>query len=414
MRNIIRIFIAVILLFLVEYYFAKKVSKAIKNVFPKLSEKTKKAVLTVFFVWINLYPLFLIIDWSYAAISNSYVWVPQNFFFDYFLIYPFWTGLFIVVQSDLFFLIIDIFRIFLFPFWKKYRLKILSYETKAVIFITLFFLFYVPLRMIHDEYSVSIRIVEYKKKDLPEALNNFKITFISDVQADRYTDKARLTNYINKVNSTHPDLVLMGGDVITSTPNYINEAAEYISKIKSKYGIYSCVGDHDNWAYHNDYSRSLSEVETALKNRGIEMVDNGKRYVGVDSSKIEITFITNTYVERIPINQLDSLAQLKHKYALKIFLAHQPREFLVNAAVKYNYDLYLAGHTHGGQITFLFPFKYLSPTLIETPYVRGDFHFTKEDGEKLLLVVTRGLGMSLAPVRYNSTPEITVIIIEKG
>lgn len=414
MRNIIWIFIAAALLFLVEFYFAKKVSKAVRNVFPNFPAKKRKVVLAFFFVWINLYPLFLIFDWSYAAISNTYVWVPQNFFFDYFLIYPFWTGLFIVVQSDLFFLIIDIFRLILFPFWKKYKRKILSYETKSIMFITIFFMFYVPLRMIHDEYAVSIRIVEYKKKDLPEALNNFKITFISDVQADRYTDKARLTNYIDKVNSTHPDLVLMGGDVITSTPNYINEAAEYISKIKSKYGIYSCVGDHDNWAYHNNYLRSLNEVETALKKQGIEMVDNGKRYIDVDSSKIEITFITNTYVERIPTEQLDSLAQLKHKYALKIFLAHQPREFLVKAAKEHNYDLYLAGHTHGGQITFLFPFKNLSPTLIETPYVRGDFPFTKENGEKLLLVVTRGLGMSLAPVRYNSTPEITVIIIEKG
>ena len=414
MRNITRIFIAAVLLFLVEFYFSKKVSKAIKNLFPKLPEKKKKAALTIFLVWINLYPLFLIIDWSYAAISNTYVWVPQNFFFDYFLIYPFWAGLFIVVQSDLLFLIIDILRLFLFPLWKKQKQKLLSYETKAVMFIVIFFLFYVPLRMIHDEYTVSIRIVEYKKKDLPEALNNFRLTFISDVQADRYTDKARLTKYINKVNSTHPDLVLVGGDVITSTPDYINEAAEYIGKIKSKYGIYSCVGDHDNWAYHNEYSRSLNEVESALKYHGIEMVDNGKRYINVDGSEIEITFVTNTYVERIPVNQLDSLADLKHKYALKIFLAHQPREFLVKAALKYNYDLYLAGHTHGGQITFLFPFKNLSPTLIETPYVRGDFHFTKENGEKLLMIVTRGLGMSIAPVRYNSTPEITVVIIEKG
>ena len=414
MRYIIRIFIAAALLFLVEYYFKKKVSKAIKNLFPEFPGKKRKILLTIFLVWINLYPLFLIFDWSYAAISKTYVWVPQNFFFDYFLIYPFWAGLFIVVQSDLFFLIIDIFRILLFPLWKRYKQKILSYETKAILFITVFFLLYVPLRIIHDEYTVSIRIVEYKKKDLPEALNNFKLTFISDVQADRYTDKARLTNYINKVNSTHPDLVLVGGDVITSTPDYINEAAEYIGKIKSKYGIYSCVGDHDNWAYHNEYSRSLNEVETALKSHGIEMVDNGKRYLNVDTAKIEITFVTNTYVERIPVVQLDSLAILKHRYALKIFLAHQPREFLAEAASRYNYDLYLAGHTHGGQITFLFPFKNLSPTLIETPYVRGDFHFTKKDGEKMLMVVTRGLGMSIAPVRYNSTPEITVIIIEKG
>ena len=409
MRNIILIFIAAALLFLVELYFIKKVSKAIRKTLPKFSEQKRKTILTIFLIWINLYPLFLIFDWGYAAISQTYVWVPQNFFFDYFLIYPFWTGLLLVVQSDLFFVIIDVLKFLLIPIRKKYKQKIQSVEAKVILFISVFFFFYIPIRIIHDYNAVSIRIVEYKKKDLPEALNNFRIAFISDVQADRYTDKSRLTNYINKVNSTHPDLVLTGGDVITSTPDYINEAAEYIGKIKSKYGIYSCVGDHDNWAYHNDYSRSLNEVEAALKNHNIDMINNGKRHIKVDTAVIEITFVTNTYVERIPVNILDSLANLNKNYGLKIFLAHQPREFLAQAAFKYNYDLYLAGHTHGGQITFLFPFKNLSPTLIETPYVRGDFHFGK-----MLMIVTRGLGMSLAPVRYNSTPEITVIIISRG
>jgi predicted MPP superfamily phosphohydrolase len=409
MRNIILIFVAAILLFLAEFYFTKKVSKALKNTFPRFSEQKRKTILTIFLIWINLYPLFLIFDWSYAAISQTYVWVPQNFFFDYFLIYPFWTGLLLVVQSDLFFVMIDVLRFLIFPVWKKHKQKLLSIEGKVISFIAVFFLLYVPLRIIHDYNAVSIRIVEYKKKNLPEALNNFRITFISDIQADRYTDRSRLTNYINRVNSTHPDLVLMGGDVITSTPDYINEAAEYIGKIKSKYGIYSCVGDHDNWAYHNDYKKSLNEVETALKKHDIVMINNGKRYIKVDTATIEITFVTNTYVERIPAKQLDSLANLKKNYGLKIFLAHQPRGFLAEAALKYNYDLYLAGHTHGGQITFLFPFKNLSPTLIETPYVRGDFHLGK-----MLMIVTRGLGMSIAPVRYNSTPEITVIIISGG
>ncbi len=196
MRNITRILIAAVLLFLVEYYFTKKISKAITNVFPNFPGQKRKTILTIFLVWINLYPLFLISDWSYAAISNSYVWVPQNFFFDYFLIYPFWTGLFLVVQSDLFFLIFDVVRFLMFPFRKKYKQKLLSLETKAILFITVFFSLYIPIRIIHDEYSVSIRIVEYKKEGLPEALNNFRLTFISDVQADRYTDKERLTKYI--------------------------------------------------------------------------------------------------------------------------------------------------------------------------------------------------------------------------
>jgi uncharacterized protein len=408
MRNIIRILIAAALIFLVEYYFTKKISKAIKNLFPRFPDKNRKLILKIFLTWINLYPLFLIFDWGYAAIFDSYVWVPQNFFFDYVLIYPFWGGLLLVTQCDLFFLIIDVLRLMIFSLWKKYRSKLLPIETKIIILIAVFFLLYIPARIIHDRNAISIRIVEYKKEDLPEALNNFRLILISDIHADRYTDKNRLRTFVNKVNSTNPDLVLVGGDFISNTPNYINVSAEYIGKIKSRCGIYSCVGDHDNWAYHDDYVKSLNAVGSALEKHNIKMIDNGRDSVNVNGAEIEITFATYTYVKRISTNELDSLANLKRKYDLKILLAHQPRPLLLDAALKYNYDLFLAGHTHGGQITFLFPFKNLSPTLIETPYVRGNFHFGN-----LLMVVTRGLGMSIAPLRYNSTPEITLIIISK-
>ena len=200
----------------------------------------------------------------------------------------------------------------------------------------------------------------------------------------------------------------MAGDMITSTPNFIELSANQLSRIHSKYGVYTCVGDHDNWAYRGDYDRSLREVTQALSKSGIPMIDNDKLVLGIDSSNVEVTFITNTYVERANSKILDSLTNNNNKADLKIFLTHQPRELLINKAVEMNYDLYLCGHTHGGQITFLFPFYNLSPTLAETTYMRGDFWF----GD-MLMIVTRGLGMSLAPVRFNSTPEITVITLSK-
>jgi predicted MPP superfamily phosphohydrolase len=46
--------------------------------------------------------------------------------------------------------------------------------------------------------------------------------------------------------------------------------------------------------------------------------------------------------------------------------------------------------------------------MLETSYIRGDFWFNN-----MLMIVSRGLGMSLAPVRYNSTPEITLINLAK-
>ena len=407
MRYLVLIIVGIILLVLIETYFVKKVKKSLKKSFKGISNKKTKRWQTLLLLVTNIYPAFLIFNWLFSDLTKSPAYVPQNSFFDYFIIYPFWFIILLFVQCDLFFLIVDSIKFILYPFWKNQKERIHSVEAKIILALVAIFIIYVPSRIIYDYNKISIRIVEYKKKGLPTALNNFKIALISDLQADRYTDQRRLSNYISKVNSTHPDLVLMGGDVITSTPDYIDEAADYIGKIKSKYGIYSCVGDHDNWAYRNDYKRSLTEVEDALDKKNVEMLDDTEKKINIGKSKIGITFITNTYVGQVPRKTLDSLTSKSNSVDLKILLVHQPRKFVIAEGVKKNYDLILAGHTHGGQVTFLFPFINLSPTLIETPYVRGDFHFGNT-----LLIVTRGLGMSLAPVRYNSTPEITLIVLE--
>jgi predicted MPP superfamily phosphohydrolase len=91
-----------------------------------------------------------------------------------------------------------------------------------------FFIIYIPVRVIYDYNAVSVRTVEFKKDSLPNALNNFKIAFISDIQADHYTDEGRLGNFINKVNELDPDLVLIAGDLITTGPKYIELSAKEV------------------------------------------------------------------------------------------------------------------------------------------------------------------------------------------
>ena len=137
------------------------------------------------------------------------------------------------------------------------------------------------------------------------------------------------------------------------------------------------------------------------------MPDNELRYIQIDSSRIGIAFVTHNYVTEISETTLRNLAS-SNGAEFKIFLTHQPQEFLINSAVKNNYDLFLAGHTHGGQITLVFPFIQLTPTLVETRFIKGDFYFNK-----MLAVICGGLGMSLAPVRYNSTPEIVIITLTR-
>ncbi len=403
----IKVVIVLLLVLLLEYYFVKKVVGSIKVLFPSVSLKkikiSKWFVLTI----INIYPVISIFSWLYYYFTNSGFFAPpENFFFDYFILYPFWFGTMLIVQATLFFVLLEIIGLFLIPFVEKVkRIKIKSILYFIIFAVTVI---YVPIRILYDYNSVEIREVVYKKDNLPNSLENFKIAFVSDIQADRFTGETRLSNYINKLNSTNPDLVLMAGDMITSTPDFIELSANQLSKIKSKHGVYTCVGDHDNWAYRGDYDRSLSEVTSALNSVNIPMIDNNKLVLGIDSSNIEVTFVTNTYVEKASNEMLDSLTKNTNRADLRIFLTHQPRKFLIEKAIEKNYDLYLCGHTHGGQVTFLFPFLNLSPTLAETTYMRGDFWF----GD-MLMIVTRGLGMSLAPVRFNSTPEITLITLSK-
>lgn len=404
---IVRVLIGLVILFLLEYYFTRKLNRVFKTLFPNYDTKKKKIILYSFLVMLNLYPAILIFNAIYAAITKQSVSFPQNIYADYLLLYPFWVLIILILQVSVLFLFIDLVKLIFYPIYKKHKEKFYPLQVKLFLALVLFFVFYIPARMIYDYNAVDVRHVDFIKKNLPSELSGFKIAFISDVQADRYTDEKRLSKYVNKINEASPDLVLIAGDVITSTPDFIETAAKYLGKIKSKYGTHSCVGDHDNWAYRKDYVRSLREVEAALSKYSVSMVDNQIIYLGVDSSRIGITFITNTYVSDISETTLRNITS-SNMADFKIFLTHQPQQFLINSAIKNQYDLFLAGHTHGGQITLLFPFIQLTPTLVETKYVKGDFYFNN-----MLAVVCGGLGMSLAPVRYNSTPEIVIVTLKE-
>jgi predicted MPP superfamily phosphohydrolase len=400
-----RILLIIILLVLIELYFYKKLKKSLLGIFPSVVLSKLRRIVLIIYSFANLYPLIILAYWINNLINGGRGRMPESVLSDIITIL-FWVPLLIMLQAALFFIITDVLKLFILPLYKRYKTKILAWEARLLFVIITFCVLYVPARIIYDFNAVEINTTGLVKKNLPLQLDNLKIVFISDIQADRYTGRDRLQNYISKVNALNPDLVLIAGDIITGTPDYISLAAEYVGKIKSKYGVYSCVGDHDNWAYREDTRRSIREITDALAKYDVKMINNGQQLINVNGAEVKITFITNTYAESVNPGMLNGLAANNNTKGLKIFLTHQPRPHLIEAAAQHHFDLFLAGHTHGGQITLLFPFYSLSPTLLETRYVKGTFYIGN-----MMMVVTRGLGMSIVPIRLNSTPEITVINI---
>ena len=165
---IISVLIAVVFLFLIQFYFARKIKVSIKTLFPNFPDKKRKIIVSVFLLLLNVYPVLLIINSVYAAITKQSIVFPQNVLADYLILYPFWIFFIIIVQTCLFFLIIDLFKLLLFPLYKKYKEKLYSLQAKLFLAVIAFFIIYVPARVIYDYHKVNIRSVEIKQDNLPK------------------------------------------------------------------------------------------------------------------------------------------------------------------------------------------------------------------------------------------------------
>ncbi|HSF23722.1 MAG TPA: metallophosphoesterase, partial [Blastocatellia bacterium] len=92
--------------------------------------------------------------------------------------------------------------------------------------------------------------------------------------------------------------------------------------------------------------------------------------------------------------------------SLSILLTHQPSTWLVRLAADREFDMFLGGHTHGGQIVFPLPGFLLTGSSFETDYVTG-FHRVGS----MLVSINNGLGLTLAPIRYHAPAEVTLIVL---
>ena len=164
----VKVILVLISVFVLEFYFVKRVLKSIRFLFPQISETKIKISKWFLLILINTYPILAIISWISVYLTNSgYFAPPENFFFDYFILYPFWIGTMLIVQATLFFILFEILFLLLIPLVneKNKRIKI-----KSIVFFLVFgaTLIYVPIRTIYDYNSVEIRETLYKKIIYPK------------------------------------------------------------------------------------------------------------------------------------------------------------------------------------------------------------------------------------------------------
>jgi hypothetical protein len=213
---------------------------------------------------------------------------------------------------------------------------------------------------------------------------------------------------VSAVNQAEPDLILIAGDMITREARYIEPAAVQAGRLRARHGVLAAFGDHENFAYV-DQERSRREVQDAMARHGVPMIDNQVVKLEIGGATLAVIVATHNYINRIGRDTARQLLDQARGADFTILVAHQGSGELLAEAERGGVDLFLAGHTHGGQIRFWLPFADLTPARLETPYLEGAFQL----GD-MTLVVTSGLGMSVVPFRYRSPASVDLIRLRRG
>ncbi|MEL7832508.1 metallophosphoesterase [Fodinibius sp. Rm-B-1B1-1] len=357
------------------------------------SHRIKRAAFPLVLLSFYTYPVAAVIDY-YLTGSIDLLDYPQP------LAYWFWLGLVFVFQLVTWVLITDLIKVISDVFSGNKNIVSQRYPQILVALLAGVFLFTSQKTYLHTT-QVKAEHISIPIENLPASLEGFKIAHITDIQGDEYTGRDEIQNYIDKLSVQQPDLIIFTGDLISYGTDFIEMSAQELGKAKATYSTIGVVGDHDYWA-------GLNNVEPALKKQDIPLLQNQNLTISIDSAtKITVTGVTEVYSKSSNPDTVDSLAASSPNSALKIFASHQVKDHLIDAAKQHNYNLMLAGHTHGGQIHVPFFGMNFSASEEETKYVQGLYH---EQG--IPINVNNGLGFTLAPIRYEAPPNISVITLE--
>lgn len=384
-------------LLVVYLYIGRKIARALVDLKGWTKSRSRWTVALVILI-LNAFPVaFLLAYWAIGR-EAARLFTGANLALDLLLVYPFWFSLVIAAQSFVIFLAVDLLNFIPLRLSKVWKERWGTFRPRFVLGVLGFMAVYSSVVIVKDTWTVRIseRAVPVKQADL----DGLRLVLITDVQGDARTTMDRLRDYVRDVNALKPDVVLFAGDLVTSGLDYIDSSANVLGELKPRIAKIAAMGDHD-------YFSDRLMVRDGLLRNGFLVLEDSSHSIPVGSASIAVTGVTETYRQRIS-DESFALASSNANGSYKILLIHQPAERIAEKAVQKGYDMFLAGHTHGGGVAIGIPGIYtFAPANLESRYVSGFYQL----GD-MLICVSNGIGMTLAPIRFHAPSEITLLTLE--
>ncbi len=282
--------------------------------------------------------------------------------------------------------------------WKKrnkFRKRIIAFLVVVLFFVGLWFnAFFIEPNLLRVRYEVIA------SEKIPDDLNNFTILFFSDLHYGKFVGNNRVKKVVNEINDIGANAVIFLGDLYDESSfenmsiDAPNELLNILKEIKASYGKFAVLGEHDYQSIDNQ-----KIIDDTLYNSGFEVLDN---------KNITLHFGTNQSINLIALaNQINGKPNIKKAFAsidkdaFNIVISHTP-----DIALELNQELvdfFIAGHTHGGEISFPFFGGYYQP---EASKVKRNLNKDREFN--FVLDITNGVGTTKVNARFNSPAELVV------
>ena len=260
--------------------------------------------------------------------------------------------------------------------------------------------------LLHGNRNLVITEYRVNSNRIPEPFDGFRIVQISDLHNAQFgKENERLLEHLSHAE---PDVIVLTGDLVDSRRTDVEIALSFAAEAVQIAPVYYVPGNHE--ARIPEYEQLKSDLTEA----GVTVLENQKAQLDRDGKYITLlgiqdpSFYTDYLTGDSRAVTAQAIKNLQNKTdGYTVLLSHRPELF--DTYVSAGVDLVFSGHAHGGQFRIPFIGGLIAPNQGFFPeYDAGQFQ-----RENTTMIVSRGVGNSILPVRINNPPEIVVVELNR-
>ena len=244
--------------------------------------------------------------------------------------------------------------------------------------------------------SVQVERTELILGVLPEAFDAYRILLITDLHIDGNDQLA--DKVIDLVEDLNYDLCVLGGDYTFAEKRESDVAFSRMVKLATfltrKTRVVGILGNHDRYT-----------MAECLSQCGVDMLIND--HLRLDKGPDSLYLVGLDDCHYFGADKLELAQEDVPRDAFKLMLCHSPERY--ECASQAGFPLYLAGHTHGGQVCLPGGFAPVSCATIPRAFIKGPWQYQGMKG-----YTSRGAGTSSLPVRFFCEPELALLTLRRA